>query len=63
MADKIALEEKADLIKEIEDQIKAQEEEEELTTIFGLPNPIAIVKKNVNDLQKSFLIMILILQW
>ena len=53
MADKIALEEKADLIKEIEDQIKAQEEEEELTTIFGLPNPIAIVKKNVNDLPAS----------
>ena len=53
MADKIALEEKADLIKEIEDQIKAQEEEEELTTIFGLPNPLAIVKKNVNDLLEN----------
>jgi len=53
VADKIALEEKADLIKEIEDQIKAQEEEEELTTIFGLPNPIAIVKKNVNDLLEN----------
>ena len=38
------------MIKEIEDQIRQQEEEEELTTIFGLPNPIAIVKKNVNDL-------------
>jgi len=53
VADKLALEEKADLIKEIEDQIKAQEEEEELTTIFGLPNPIAIVKKNVNDLLEN----------
>ena len=53
MADKIALEEKADLIKEIEDQIKAQEEEEDLRTIFGLPNPIAIVKKNVNDLLEN----------